>query len=191
MPVTLIKNDEHFDEIITNSKKKYIVAQFTTNWSGACREFADKYEETSSRYPNVKFISINIDDGNEDLADNLNINSVPTFLFFESGKLVPLHIVVTKASQQQLNQALNKIMNGGGHAPFKERSHGHNNGPHRQHPAQRRHRNRDLPSPRRRPNRDNDRNDDRYNDDRYNDDRYNDDKDYRYHKPSARGRGNY
>lgn len=176
MPVTKVKNDEQFDQAIENSQKRYIVAQFITNWSSQCREFADKYEEMSGRYPNVSFITVNIDDNNHDLAENLNINSTPTFLFFESGKLAPLHIVVTNPSQKHLSQALNKIMNGGGRAPHpderrpKKRPHGPPGPPRGDR------RPRGPPSPRGR----------RGPPDRGYHDRYHDgyDEEYRYHKPS-------
>jgi thioredoxin 1 len=64
-----------------------VVIDFSTPWCGPCRVIAPKFDALSLRYPTVKFYSVNIDAA-EEIAQQLQITSVPTFMFFNSGKHV-------------------------------------------------------------------------------------------------------
>jgi thioredoxin 1 len=58
------------------------VLYFTATWCPPCKAIKPLYEELSSKYSNVAFGKVDVDD-NSDAALEFNITSVPTFVFFD------------------------------------------------------------------------------------------------------------
>lgn len=67
-------NEVEYNNIIETSDKKIIV--FSAPWCGPCRIYKPQLESFSNE-SNISVYAVNIDDNGE-LADKLNIRSVPT-----------------------------------------------------------------------------------------------------------------
>jgi thioredoxin 1 len=52
------------------------------DWCGPCIQFSPKYDEMSERYPNVRFVKMNVEEF-EDVGAEFGLRSVPTFLVFD------------------------------------------------------------------------------------------------------------
>ncbi len=65
-------------------KKEFIVADFFADWCGPCKMIAPFFHEISEEIPDIAFVKINVDD-NEELANELNVKSIPTIIIFKNG----------------------------------------------------------------------------------------------------------
>jgi thioredoxin len=63
-----------------------VVVDFFTTWCGPCKMIAPVLESLATKYPEVKFIKVDIEK-NEDIAGPLRISSIPTFHFYVNGSL--------------------------------------------------------------------------------------------------------
>ena len=70
------------NEIPLNNNITTIVIKFGAPWCKSCKLIENKYLELSKKYNNVIFAKSNIDKI-QDLAMNLNISSLPTFIFYD------------------------------------------------------------------------------------------------------------
>lgn len=82
-----------------------VVIDFGAPWCGPCRMIAPKFDELSLQNPTIGFYSVNIDSAQE-IAEQLQIASVPTFMFFYDGKYVSS---VTGASLGAIVAELKKL----------------------------------------------------------------------------------
>tara|TARA_B110000046_G_C12965594_1_gene386544 strand:- start:1007 stop:1312 length:306 start_codon:yes stop_codon:yes gene_type:complete len=80
--------------IVTNnnfdlSTEKYIFIFFTASWCGPCKNIKPKIEEIASSLenPNIIFYVVDITE-NEELAEKMNIKSVPTFILLKNKQIV-------------------------------------------------------------------------------------------------------
>ncbi len=64
-----------------------VVVDFFTTWCGPCKQIAPFIDTLAAKYPEVKFIKVDIEK-NEDIAAPLRISSIPTFHFMVKGSLV-------------------------------------------------------------------------------------------------------
>ncbi len=64
-----------------------VVVDFYATWCGPCRVLAPMVEKTAGTYSDkVKFFKVNIDES-PGLAQNFQIEAIPTLLFFKDGQL--------------------------------------------------------------------------------------------------------
>lgn len=82
--VKLIRSLEEFEK--ETAGPGLVVVDYFTTWCGPCKKIAPILEEFASKYPNVKFIKVDIEQ-NEEIAGPRNIQSIPTFHFFVNGNL--------------------------------------------------------------------------------------------------------
>ena len=101
MPVLPISDIRTFNNLVSTSGKKLIIIDFSAKWCGPCKYIAPKYEQLSDDMPDIVFCKVDIDEA-KDLAKNINVKIVPTFVFIKNGKIVP------NATVQGIN--LNKIV---------------------------------------------------------------------------------
>ncbi|GCB26881.1 thioredoxin [Aspergillus awamori] len=79
-----ITSKAEFAEKVTNSKDAIVLDCFAT-WCGPCKAISPKVEEFSNTYPNAKFYKIDVDELS-DVAAELGIRAMPTFLLFKNGE---------------------------------------------------------------------------------------------------------
>ena len=78
-------NEEKYDEVI---KTGYAIIDFSATWCGPCQMLAPIMDEVSEEYNDrVKFYNIDTDE-NQNLAEKLSIQSIPTLMLFKDGNLV-------------------------------------------------------------------------------------------------------
>jgi thioredoxin 1 len=78
-------NSQNFDQAILSSEK--CVIDFYATWCGPCKAMNPILESVETDLGEGKIYKVDVDK-NRDLVEKFGIRSVPTFLFFESGKEV-------------------------------------------------------------------------------------------------------
>ena len=86
MLMSMIEVKDNYFDLSTD---KYIFLFFTASWCGPCKSIKPKIDEIAGKIinPNVIFYKIDISE-NEELADKMNITSVPTFVLIKDGKII-------------------------------------------------------------------------------------------------------
>lgn len=82
-----------------------VIVDFYAPWCGPCKRIAPIFNELASKYTNVTFIKVNIDDHKE-IAQKYNIRSIPQLLFFKNGALC--ETFVGQKSKNDITRALDK-----------------------------------------------------------------------------------
>lgn len=77
--------EEQFDKLI--NVKKLVVVDFFATWCMPCKMLAPIMERVESAIPDVKFYSVDINEG-EEISKRYRIFSVPTLVAFRDGKKV-------------------------------------------------------------------------------------------------------
>lgn len=78
-----VVNQNEFKELL--SKPGLLVADFFATWCGPCKMLGPVLEELDGELEQVTFVKIDID-ADRELADELNLVSVPTLMFFKDGE---------------------------------------------------------------------------------------------------------
>ena len=92
-----IKNKVEFDELVINSKVP-VVVDFSTSWCGPCRTLNPILKQVAEEIGDqARICKVSLDD-NVSFAEQYNIGSVPTMVFFENGKEVNRTVGVMKAN---------------------------------------------------------------------------------------------
>ena len=74
-----------FDVLLKDNEVVFI--DFWAEWCAPCKQFARVYEQVAEQNPDLIFAKINIEEEKE-LADNLQILSIPHLMIFKQGILV-------------------------------------------------------------------------------------------------------
>ncbi|KAL1996859.1 hypothetical protein VTN49DRAFT_7724 [Thermomyces lanuginosus] len=85
MVVSQVKGKSDFDAAIQGGQ--LVVVDAYATWCGPCKAIAPKVEEYSRTYSDVKFIKFDVDES-PDIAQELGIRAMPTFLLFKNGEKV-------------------------------------------------------------------------------------------------------
>lgn len=87
----VILNKDNFVQETTNSDLPVLV-DFYAPWCGPCRMLAPLVSELADKYhKRLKVCKFNVDDGPE-IAESLNISTIPTLVIFKDGKRVAQRI---------------------------------------------------------------------------------------------------
>lgn len=79
--------DGTFDTEVLRSNVP-VVADFWAEWCGPCKRIAPVLEELAKEYSGkAKVVKVDVD-SNQELAARFAIKSIPTLLFFKSGRVV-------------------------------------------------------------------------------------------------------
>jgi len=103
--VIIIQNASQFDNTVSLNPK--VAIDFTASWCGPCRMIAPKYEEFSTRFTNVAFLKVDVDEVGE-IASRFKVSAMPTFKFLHDGKEVE-NLEIVGASAQKLEQNLTSL----------------------------------------------------------------------------------
>ncbi len=79
--VITIKSADQFNSAVLNASKPAVVKVGAT-WCPACVRAIQPFHKLAQEYPDVVFADIDVD-ANEGLANKYNVESYPTFLFFD------------------------------------------------------------------------------------------------------------
>ena len=99
-------------EVIEGSSKQPVVVQFWAPWCGPCKQLGPILEKVvTAANGKVKMVRVNIDD-NQQIAQQLRVQSVPTVYAFVDGK--PVDGFAGAQPESTLNQFIEKISALGG-----------------------------------------------------------------------------
>ena len=103
-------NEQEFQTAVLKSKQP-VLLDFTGDWCAPCKAMAPAVEKLAEKYAGkMKFYRMDIDD-NEDLADDLKVEAVPTFILFDGNCIVKQdhgNIGATKL-EQYVTEVLNRV----------------------------------------------------------------------------------
>lgn len=87
--VHVITSKENWDQKIAEANKdgKIVVANFSASWCGPCRVISPVYAEMSQTYPQLMFLTVDVDELT-DFSSSWDIRATPTFFFLKNGEQV-------------------------------------------------------------------------------------------------------
>ena len=77
--------DDNFSEAVNADKP--VLVDFWAAWCGPCRRVIPILDELAEERDDVTIAKVNVDD-NQGIANRLQVQSLPSFLFFHKGELV-------------------------------------------------------------------------------------------------------
>lgn len=80
-----LESQKEFKDFLKENDK--VLVDFYTSWCGPCKGMAPTLEEVSKELETIKFAKLNIEDV-EAVAEEYEIEVVPTLVFFKDGKFV-------------------------------------------------------------------------------------------------------
>lgn len=83
---------ETFDQEVLKAEGKVLV-DFNADWCGPCQMLKPIIEEFAESNPEVKIVSVNIDD-EEELAEQYEVSSIPCLVLFADGEEVKRNVGV-------------------------------------------------------------------------------------------------
>lgn len=88
------------------NKKPLMVIDCFATWCPPCKAIAPKYEEFSKQYTQAVFYKVNVDDV-EQVAMELGVKAMPTFVFFQDGTKVA---EVVGANVQKIQETIEQFL---------------------------------------------------------------------------------
>ncbi|KAI1911064.1 thioredoxin trx1 [Ophidiomyces ophidiicola] len=92
MVVNALKTRAEYDDAIkpattASGSSKLVVIDCFATWCGPCNAIAPKVAQFSEQYSDVAFYKVDVDDV-PDVAQELGVRAMPTFVFFKNGEKV-------------------------------------------------------------------------------------------------------
>ena len=78
-------NDSNFEQTILS--ENLTLVDFWAEWCGPCKSMHPVFENLEKQYPNIKFARVNVDQ-NQSISTKFEVQSIPTFIMFKSGKII-------------------------------------------------------------------------------------------------------
>ncbi|CAM0905557.1 unnamed protein product [Alopecurus aequalis] len=78
-----------FDANMAKAKEtgKLVIIDFTASWCGPCRVIAPVFAEYAKKFPGAVFLKVDVDEL-KDVAEEYDVQAMPTFLFIKGGEKV-------------------------------------------------------------------------------------------------------
>ncbi|KAH8259051.1 hypothetical protein KR038_005373, partial [Drosophila bunnanda] len=103
--VSLVKDKAELDMRISSAVKKIVILDFFANWCGPCKVCAPKLNVLADQYSeHVMILKVNVDE-NEDIAEDFNITSMPTFVLMKEGEVLD---TIIGANMDKLKKSMDK-----------------------------------------------------------------------------------
>ncbi|EAZ63193.1 thioredoxin [Scheffersomyces stipitis CBS 6054] len=96
--VATVASKQEFTEALTHDG--LVVVDFFATWCGPCKMIAPLLEKFSKEYTTAKFIKVDVDELGE-IAQEYEVSSMPTIIFFKGGKIVTKVIGANPAALKQ------------------------------------------------------------------------------------------
>jgi thioredoxin 1 len=103
MSVLHIDDLNEFNEKIKNNKT-FVV--FSAGFCKPCKEIYPYIEEKASKYTDITFIKVDIEEGSE-ISEKYEIQTIPHFKFFKENKEI---VTFSGANKQNITEAINKLL---------------------------------------------------------------------------------
>ena len=71
-------------ELFMLPSKGYVLLCFGAPWCSPCKAVAPFFNELKGKYPEIKFLKLDIDE-NQEIARKYKIESIPSFILFKDG----------------------------------------------------------------------------------------------------------
>ncbi|KUL88823.1 hypothetical protein ZTR_03472 [Talaromyces verruculosus] len=98
-----VESQQAFKELTASGP---VVVDFFATWCGPCKAIAPKVGEFSETYTNVRFLQVDVDK-QQQIARDLGVTAMPTFILFKNGK--PLPDRIRGANVRALENAIKQI----------------------------------------------------------------------------------
>jgi len=83
-----IEDLDDWEAVQAEAGERLLVVDFTAVWCGPCQKIAPVYAELADEYnESALFVKVDVDNLGE-LAQQLGVTSMPTFLFFRCGEMI-------------------------------------------------------------------------------------------------------
>lgn len=77
---------DEYEGIIKSGSENVIIMEFFATWCNPCKMLAPVLEELNNKLEKAEVYRVDVDK-NSTLADDLDINSVPTLIFYKGGEI--------------------------------------------------------------------------------------------------------
>lgn len=98
-------SDNGFNDIITNNK--IVVVDFFATWCGPCHALSPYIDELAINRHHILFATANIEE-TPDIANELNVKSLPCVIIFENGKEINRVVGFNKPKLQAIIENLSE-----------------------------------------------------------------------------------
>jgi thioredoxin 1 len=99
-----VNSKSDFDNALKDAADSLVVLDCFATWCGPCKVIAPKVVAFTKEFPQVRFYKIDVDEVN-DVAQELGIRAMPTFMLFKKGDKVD---EVVGANEKALKAAIQK-----------------------------------------------------------------------------------
>ena len=76
-----------WEAVLEEAGDSLVVLDFTATWCGPCQRIAPAFDAMAKEMPHVRFLKVDVDELGE-LAAEMGVTSMPTFLFFRNGESI-------------------------------------------------------------------------------------------------------
>lgn len=80
--IKVLENTQDFDSEVSSGK---VVVDFNATWCGPCRMMGRIMESIKGDYPDVTFLSVDVD-RHPEIANRFQVSSIPAMHFYKDGK---------------------------------------------------------------------------------------------------------
>lgn len=91
-----VNSMEELNDLLSKNEK--VVLDLWAPWCGPCRVLAPVFQKASENVKDVLFVKANVDEA-PDVMDHFKIMSIPTVIYFKSGKEVEKSVGVPSSQE--------------------------------------------------------------------------------------------